>query len=144
MEKQPRAALVYAGPVRRSTLNKLPGLPGQLKFIKSSSVATASRAVRALRAGQAVRRYEDLKDADLILISVPADGVKRTAAELAASGLSWNNRCIVLFDSEAESGALTELRRRGSAVASLNWSPQPERFIAEGDSAALRRIRSLT
>src|SRR4051812_43070422 len=113
MGKQRRAALVYAGPVRRSSLTRLPGLGTQLRFVKSSSVATASRAVRALRAGHAVRRYEDMAEADLFLISVPAKAITHIVTELAASELEWKSRIVVLFDSDAESSAFYELTKRG-------------------------------
>lgn len=144
MEKQQRAALVYAGPVRRSSLTRLPGLAYQLKYIKSSSVATASRAVSALRAGQAVRRYEELAGADLILISVPDAAVARVVSDLAASQLEWKGRTVALFDSAMDTSALLQLKARGAHVATLNWSAHPERFFAEGSAAGLKRIRTLT
>src|SRR4051794_24100418 len=129
MENPQRAALVYAGPVRRSNLTELKGLPGQLAYIKSSSIATASRAVTALRAGKPVTNYEDLDDANLILISVPETAIARITGELASANLSWRGRTVLLFDSLCDSSALGVLGDRGAAIASLNWSAHPQRFF---------------
>ncbi len=63
MAKLQPVALVFAGPVSRGTLGQLPGLRERLRWIKSSSVATATRAVRGLRAGVAVPDYADLSPA---------------------------------------------------------------------------------
>lgn len=143
MENQRRAALVYAGQVSRGGLTHLPELRKELAFIKSSSIPTASRAVRALRSGRAVQTLEEFKQADLILISVPEAQINAAVAELEASALSWSGRTVVLFDSDLDSAALTPLALRGASIASLNWCPHPQRFFAEGQPEAIRRIKKL-
>lgn len=143
MVKQRRAALVYAGRASRGSLTRLPGLAEQLRFVKSSSVATASRAVHSLRGGKAVRSFLDLDSADLIVISVPEALVAGTVEDLNTSGLNWAKRFVVLYDSELDSAVLSSLARQGAITATLNYSPIPERFVAEGDPDAIRRLRSL-
>jgi len=144
MEKQQRAALVFAGPVSRGTLNRLPGLPEQLEYVKSSSVATASRAVQALRCGRTVHRLDELEGVDLLILSVPDRALPATVAELLKSGLPLAAMTVVLYDSHLSSTELELLRDVGAHVASLSWHARPEQFVAEGDAFALRRIRSLT
>jgi hypothetical protein len=143
MEKRRRAALVFAGPVSRGSLTRLPGLSDQLEFIKSSSIPTASRAVNALRCGQAVRSYEELAGADLILLSAPDAVLPAIVSGLVSSKLDWRGRTVVLYDAERDSSDLEVFRRLGAVVATLNWCASPPRFLAEGDPEAIRRIRSL-
>lgn len=144
MVKQRRTALVCAGPLSRGSLTRLSCLPDQVDCIKSSSIPTASRAVAALRAGRAVRSYEELTGADLFLISVPDYSTPRILDELAGCGIEWGGRTIALYDSEADSDILAPFAALGARTATLNWSPLPERFIMEGDSDAIRRLRTLT
>lgn len=144
MARQQPVALVFAGPVSRGNLGRLPGLHQRLTWIKSSSVATASRAVHALHCGSAVSHYSDLKNAAAILISAPPAALAGIVAELAASGLSWKDRIVVLFDSEEDSAALQPLSRLGAEAASVLWHPRPEQFLVEGTNEAIRFVRTLT
>lgn len=144
MAKQQPVALVFAGPVSRGTLGQLPGLNHHLRWIKSSSIATASRAVRALRAGIAVGEYTDLTNASAILISVPHDAVDHWAETLAGCGLDWSKRLAVLYDSERDCDALLPLQRKGALVATLDYHPRPEQFLVQASAEALRLIRVLT
>src|SRR5689334_12716049 len=137
MENQWPAALVFAGPVSRGTLTRLPGLTTHLRWIKSSSVATASRAVRALRAGRAVRDYLGLSEAYIVLVSTPAGSLPEITRQLAQSGLEWHDRIVVLYDSDADCRALQPLSDRGAAVASLNYHRRPEQFVVEGHTRAV-------
>lgn len=143
MAKLQPVALVFAGPVSRGTLSQLPGLRERLRWIKSSSVATATRAVRGLRAGVAVRDYADLSAAAVVLISVPEQNVQTWADALANCGLSWHKKIAVLYDSTLASDALKPLHAAGAAVATLNYHARPEQFVCEGDAVALRALRDL-
>src|SRR4051794_14918081 len=138
MAKLQPVALVFAGPVSRGTLGQLPGLRERLRWIKSSSVATATRAVRGLRAGVAVPHYTDLSGAVLVLVSVPDKSVPTWVEALATCGLSWQKKIVVLYDSTHTSDALEPLRHAGAAVATLNYHERPEQFVCEGDPVALR------
>jgi hypothetical protein len=144
MAKQQPVALVFAGPVSRGTLGRLPGLRQRLTWVKSSSIPTASRAIHALGAGHAVAAYSDLRSAAAILISAPGPALRVIVEDLASSDLSWRNRAVVIYDSEFDSKALEPLRRAGAETASLIYHEKPEQFLAEGTPEALRFLRSLT
>lgn len=144
MAKLQPVALVFAGPVSRGSLGRLPGLRRDLVWVKSSSVATASRAVHALHEGRAVADYADLEDASLILVSVPEKVVKSTITALAESCLKWRNKVVVLYDSHFDSHALQTLAVRGAETATLLHHARPEQFLCEGSTEALRAVRRLT
>lgn len=144
MAKQQPVALVFAGPVSRGSLGRLPGLRQQLAWIKSSSIPTASRAVHALGCGRAVARFSDLRSAELFVISAPVGSVAEIVENLADSGLSWHERIVVLYDSGCDSSALTPLRELGAETASIFYHARPEQFLGEGTPEALRGVRKLT
>ncbi|MDZ4801926.1 MAG: hypothetical protein SGI92_27545 [Bryobacteraceae bacterium] len=144
MAKQQPVALVFAGPVSRGSLGRLPGLRQALAWVKSSSIATASRAVHALHEGRAVAHYADLEEASIILVSVPEHAIKGTVDALAESCLTWQHKTVVLFDTCADSSALEPLAVRGAETATLLFHARPEQFLCEGSTEALRAVRRLT
>ncbi len=144
MARQQPAALVFAGPVSRGTLSRLPGLRQHLVWIKSSSIATASRAVHALRCGRAVSAFADFEDATVVFISVPDHAVEAAVQELADCGLSWRGRTAILYDSGCTRGMLTPLSSRGAETASLIYHAKPEQFLVDGTPEAIRTVRLFT
>jgi len=144
MAKLQQVALVFAGPVSRGTLTQLPGLRDHLRWIKSSSVATASRAVRALRAGIPIGDYTSMDDAGIILISVPDDSAESWAKSLAGCGLKWAGRLVVLYDSVHDRQILRPLEDEGATVATLNYHGRPEQFLVDGVPEAVKTLRILT
>src|SRR4051812_29465985 len=119
MEKQQPVALVFTGPVSRGSLERLTGLRQHLTWVKSSSVATASRAIHALRRGHAVADYAELQDATLILISVPDPAIESTVAALAGSELCWEHKTAVLYGTSISSSCLSRLAQLGAETATL-------------------------
>jgi predicted short-subunit dehydrogenase-like oxidoreductase (DUF2520 family) len=135
---------VCAGAVSRSALGRLPVLRRRIRWVKSSTISTASRAANSLGSGTPVRDWTGLAGASVVLIQAPDATVSALVEEMAAAELAWSGRSVVLLDSSFGSGVLRALERQGAAPASLNWlgSP-PDRFLLEGDESAVRQVRSL-
>jgi hypothetical protein len=144
MKRQPWVGLVCAGPVSRSGLARIPRLAEQLGWIKSTSIATASRAVNVLRAGRAVRDIESLTKAELIVLHVTDAALDGVLAELASSGLYWPGKSVAIFHQVFDSSALSALERQGASAGCFSiLGENPLRFLVEGHPAAVRRIRRL-
>jgi predicted short-subunit dehydrogenase-like oxidoreductase (DUF2520 family) len=78
------------------------------------------------------------------LVSVPDPELKDIIAELRGSGVNWKGRSLLILNSEADSALAGDLRGRGAAVASFcPIDEQQSRFVAEGDSDAVRAVRAL-
>lgn len=112
------------------------------------SLDHSRRAVRLLGAGRPLTEFNDLRRADLFLISTP-DAAIASAVERLTAGGCVDESCIVFHCSGAEcSELLAPARRVGASVASahplMTFSEQPmtlEQFAGsycaiEGDSAA--------
>lgn len=141
MRKQPWVGLICAGPVSRGGLSRLPGLHEQLGWVKSNTIAAASRAVNGLNAGRAVRDMESLSKAQLIIIQ-PANALESIVEELATSGLHWQGKTVAVFHPSLDAAALCRLERLGASVGSIAvMSESPLRFLIEGTPEALRRLR---
>ena len=138
-------ALVGGGRVSRSFIASLPFLAGHLGPVKALSYRVASRISNALRAGHPVRDYLPLDACRTILIGVPEHQLGATLSGLAAAPIVWPGKSVVLCESWRGSEALEVLAQHGAACASLN-SIDDEKggsFLAEGDPAALQRVREL-
>ena len=144
MTKQPRVALVCAGPISRSALSRLPTLREHLAWVKSTNLATATRAVNALRRGKAVRTYEELAGADIMMIRVPDEALDTTVAEMASSDLDWSRRFVCLIDDVQDTSALQKLEIRGAQVASIHLiSDAPPRLIIEANNDVRRKLQRI-
>lgn len=144
MKKLRPVALLCAGPVSRSPLTRLPNLIRHVAWVKASSYRVASRAVNALGGGTPVGEIDDMKRAGIWLVSVPVEDLPAALDELRAAGIDWKRRILILLSAEAESEACGWFREEGAAVAT--FAPIGEdgvRFVAEGDSDAVRVIRYL-
>jgi len=113
--------------------------------VKAPSFRVASRMANGLRAGHAVRDYEDLGSCPLILISVPDAMVPAIVREVAAANINWRRRAIVLCSAALDSSALDDLAARGASIASLCVIPNFEypRFLVEGDHLAILHSKRL-
>ncbi len=122
---------------------KLPALRRDLGPVASSSYRLASRIANTLKAGYPVPSYADLKDESLILLCVPRQRLASTVDALAVA-MEWRGRSIVLLGAGG-SVRLAALRARGASTASIHEIDGlvPPRFIAEGDSKAVRNARRL-
>lgn len=145
MRKARPAALVGAGPVSLSFLARIPGLRDELGPVKGPIFRVASRLANTLRAGYAVKTWEELEPCTLVLIAVPEARLPATIRELAGSPLDWRRKSAVLCGTERDSTELAPLAARGASTASLDEIGGFEglRFVVEGDRAAVREVRRL-
>src|SRR6185503_7649358 len=84
-----------------------------------------------------------LEPCRLILISAPGEKIPRLVRELAASGIHWKGKAVVLCDSGFESPDLAALAARGAAAGTMDAIEALEQpaFILEGHPEALRELR---
>ena len=144
MNKLRPLALLCSGRVSRSPLTRLAQLGANLTWVKSNSYRVASRAVNALGAGVPVASVAEMARASVWLVSVPDAELRQTLAELRSAGVDWKRRCLLILSPEADSAVAGDFRGRGAAVASFcPIDEQQSRFVAEGESDAVRAIRDL-
>jgi predicted short-subunit dehydrogenase-like oxidoreductase (DUF2520 family) len=119
-------------------------LAANLTWVKSTSYRVASRAVNALGAGVPVASVAEMAQASVWLVSVPDAELTDSLAELSSAGVDWKRRCLLILSPEADSVMAVEFRGRGAAVASFcPVDEQQSRFVAEGESDAVRAVRAL-
>ncbi len=136
--------LFGGGAVSTSFIVRLPGLARRLGPVSAVSYRLASRIVNAMRAGRAVKDPGGLAACRLILVCVPETTLAGAVAMLGAAQIDWTGKTVLLCESAATSRALESLRGRGAAagsVAPIEGSGQ--RFLVEGDTAAIRQARRL-
>lgn len=144
MNKLRPVALLCAGPISRSPLTHLPNLRRNLACVKASSYRVASRAVNALGAGIPVVEFDQMKAAEIWMISVPRAELAACLSELQSANLEWRGRVLLILDSEVESCVAAWFRNQGAVVATFAPVDSEEtRYIAEGDSEAVRVLRRL-
>jgi len=144
MKKKPAVALVCAGPISCPGFDRLAALSEQLRWIKASHLSSATRAVRTLGRGTAVREYAELAGADIVLVRAPDPAIPRLVAEMAAADLDCRNRTVVLLDTFHDSLALAPLEVQGAFPASLTrLSALPDIVLTEGHPEATRRLRKI-
>jgi len=144
MNKLRPVALLCSGPISRSPLTRLPVFRRNLAWVKSSSYRVASRAVNALGAGSAVTEVSEMKRAGIWVISVPSSELIASLEELQTAGLDWRNQILLIFDTEAESDKAAWFQDNGAFAATFTPIDSEEsRYIVEGDSEAVRVLRTL-
>ena len=143
MRKQLQLGLVIEGKAVHSTILNLPKISEELGPIKSGALRVARRLSHMLHAGYAVRDYEELQVARLVLLHVPDCAVSRIVDELCDSDLDFRQLAFVLCESWLTMDVLDPLLHRGASTATLtnvaslkkNW------FAVEGQRPAIRQIR---
>lgn len=144
MNKSRSLALVAAGSLSRSLLNRLPVLARDLGPVLTPCHRLASRVVNVLRAGYPVENYEALQQAHTLLIAVPDELLGEVVSALERSAPEWAGKVVLLCDSLLESLELEPLARRGAATGSVNpIAGLSKRYVVEGDRPAVRAARHL-
>jgi hypothetical protein len=142
--KKKRLALVGAGPLGRSFVPKLPGLPDLLGPVIAPTLRVASRFVNSLRAGYPVQNYGDLAHCRTVLISVPDTDLPGMLADMAASEMDWTGKAVLLCDSSLDSAALSGLFALGASTGSLALlDAAGDGYVVEGGRDAVRQVRRL-
>ncbi len=133
--------LIAAGPVSPA-LARMPGLHTQLGPVTAASLRVASRIANQLKAGQPAR-INEMGAASLLLVSGPDSSFPSLLDLARSSDLGWKKRSLVLLDSRLDSKDLTDLAALGAEVATLDSVDGfgDVRFCAEGDPAALRKLK---
>jgi hypothetical protein len=145
MKKLQRVALVGAGKFTDSPLGDLRGLRDRLGPVKASSLRLASRIVNTLRAGHAVSDFEQFKDCQMVLISVPDAALGSTLAELAAAPIHWKRTIAILYSSALGACDLAPLASLGAHACSLTELPGFESnwFALECERSSETALRPL-
>ena len=145
MKKRPPVALVSAGNLTDSPLTRFWGLPARLGPVKAFSLRIASRMSNTLRAGHPVKTYDEFDDCSLVLLCLPDDAVPATVAELANSGVSWNNKAAVLCSTYLDGRELHKLATLGASVGSIAAIPgfEDRRYLVDGDRLVVREMKSV-
>jgi len=145
MKKAQSVGLIGTGNLTDSPLTRFWFLRERLGPVKSASYRVASRIANMLRAGRPVKDYAEFENCELILVCVPDEKAAQIVSEMAASGISWRGRAVVLCSAWLDSDELQPLSALGAAVGSL--SPiagfDDERYLVEGDPLAVRLAKSL-
>lgn len=136
--------LYGGGAVSASWITRLPGLASRLGPVAASSYRVASRIVNSLRAGHPVKDCMEFDGCRLLLVSVPGAALAEAVARLEGAEIGWAGKVVLLCNPGPGSRVLDPLRERGAATASLSpIDGSPGRYVAEGDTAALREARRL-
>jgi predicted short-subunit dehydrogenase-like oxidoreductase (DUF2520 family) len=145
MKRAQSVGLIGAGNLTDSPVTRFRFLPERLGPVKSASYRVASRIANMLQAGHPVKDYAEFQDCDLILVCVPEDAVEEVVSEMAASGIVWRGKAVVLCSTWLDSGALENLAQRGASIGSISPIPgfEEERYLVEGDPLAIRHSKSL-
>jgi len=100
--------------------------------------------VNALGAGSAVDDITEMKRAALWVVSVPGADLTSAVDELRDAQVDWSRRTLLILSAEAESEAGCWFREHGASVATFApIDTEESRFVVEGDSDAVRMVRSL-
>ncbi|HYI93693.1 MAG TPA: DUF2520 domain-containing protein [Bryobacteraceae bacterium] len=85
-----------------------------------------------------------MKRAGIWVISVPSSELIASLEELQTAGLDWRNQILLIFDTEAESDKAAWFQDNGAFAATFTPIDSEEsRYIVEGDSEAVRVLRTL-
>src|SRR5260370_12146930 len=109
MKKAKPVALVGAGNLTDSPLIRFLRLSDRLGPVKSQSYRLASRISNILRSGHPVKDYAEFETCQLIFVCVPDPTLPKVVSEMAASGVSWHGKAIVLCSMWLDSGHLSQL-----------------------------------
>jgi predicted short-subunit dehydrogenase-like oxidoreductase (DUF2520 family) len=145
MKKARSVGLIGAGNLTDSPVRRFWFLPERLGPVKSASYRVASRIANMLQAGHPVKDYAEFQDCDLILVCVPENTIGEVVSEMAASGIAWRDKAVVLCSTWLDSGALEDLAALGAFIGSISPIPgfDDERYLVEGDPPAIRHSKSL-
>jgi hypothetical protein len=137
--------LVAEGNNTQSTVLGLAKLVEELGPIKAPSLSAGRRLSNSLGFGRAVVEYEDLADANLLLIKVPDNAIPRVLGEIAKSSLDVTDLPVVLCESWLPLETLAPLAQRGAQTATVLNLPVAVRdwFAVDGHPRAVRMIRRL-
>ena len=135
MVKGKTLGLVGAGKFVDSPLSRLLLTATRLGPVKAPSLRVASRIANTLRAGYAVRDYQQFEQCSLILIGVPDKLIETTVAELSSYPLTWTRKVVVLYSSNLSSEELKAVAAQGADVGSLTVIPGFEErwLLLEGE-----------
>lgn len=145
MKKAQSVGLIGTGSLTDSPVTRFWFLRERLGPVKSASYRVASRIANMLQAGHPVKDYAEFQDCDLILVCVPENTVGEVVSEMAASGIVWRNKAVVLCSTWLDSGALEDLGALGASLGSISPIPgfEDERYLVEGDPPAIRQCKGL-
>src|SRR5207248_2131572 len=137
-------ALAGGGRVSSSFVSRLPRLANDLGPVAAQSYRLASRIVNSIGAGHPVKSYAELNDSKLILICAPQKAVMPIISALHAA-IQCRGKILLLCEGAGNSLQLLGLQSHGAAVGSIDIIPgfEGRRFVAEGDSAAMREAKRL-
>jgi predicted short-subunit dehydrogenase-like oxidoreductase (DUF2520 family) len=145
MKKRLPLGLVVEGKIIDSAVLRLSKVIEELGPVKSADIRVACRVSNFLRAGYAIRRFEDLQGAGIVLLHLPEQAVPRAVKGIKEAGIALETMSFILCTSWLSSQALEPLAREGAKVASLVETAAAERnwFVMEGDPQAMRPMRRL-
>jgi predicted short-subunit dehydrogenase-like oxidoreductase (DUF2520 family) len=145
MKKLPPVALIASGKLTDSPVTRLLGRSSRLGPVSSPSFRVASRMANSLRAGHPVKDYEEFEACRLILVSVPDERLASVVADLAASGISWRGKVVMVCSTWLGSCELEILARHGASIGSISAIPgfEDSRCLVEGDKLAIRETKRL-
>jgi predicted short-subunit dehydrogenase-like oxidoreductase (DUF2520 family) len=110
--------------------------------VAAASLRVASRIANQLKAGRPAR-LDEMEAASLLLISGPDSAIPSLLELARTAAVDWNKRALVLLDTRLDSQDLKDFAARGAEVATLDPVDGfgDIRFCAEGDPAALRKLK---
>jgi predicted short-subunit dehydrogenase-like oxidoreductase (DUF2520 family) len=146
MNNQPsRLGLVAEGNTGSSSVLRILKLSEELGPVKSAGLSAARRLANSLKAGYAVSRYEQLREAALVLLRVPDSSLNSVIQEIAATDLEFAAMSFVLCESWLPLEVLNPLKNLGSQTGTLMTLPLSRRdwFVLDGDNRTVRSLRRL-
>ncbi|HYL78640.1 MAG TPA: hypothetical protein VEU96_30895 [Bryobacteraceae bacterium] len=145
MKKARPVALIASGNFTDSPVTRLLRLSSRLGPVLSPSYRVASRLANSLRAGHPVKDYVEFDECCLIVISVPDEKLAPTVAGLAAAGISWHGKGVMVCSTWLGSCELETLAACGASVGSISPIPgfEDSWYLVEGDNLAIRETKGL-
>lgn len=145
MKKARPVALIGSGKLTDAPVTRLLRLSERLGPVLSPSYRVASRLANSLRAGHPVKDYAEFEDCCLVVISVPDEGLAQVVAELAAAGICWRGKAVMVCSTWLGSCELETLAACGASVGSISPIPgfEDSRYLVEGDNFAIRETKRL-
>ncbi len=143
MKNRESLGLVVEGNATSSSVLRLSSLSEELGPVKAGALRVARRFTNFLRAGYAVRTYEELQPAGLIFLRIPDASVPRTVKELCSSDLALKGVLFVLCETCLNTKSLGPLEARGAWTATISSVPSQYKswFVLEGQPSAVRQVR---
>lgn len=138
-------ALLCAGGISHSWIAQLPRLIEKLGPVKAPTLGVARKIVNSLRHGWPVEHAAEFQDASYIFVAVPAEYLPSTLDELAASGLKWSGKTLVILDTDMDCQDLGTFTLRQAAVATVNRLEgfSDLRLMIQSDTRTAKALRKL-